>query len=47
MADLDMTHGDITRISSWGVVNRDGKEKLVLVDFGLNKQVWNNYYLRR
>jgi hypothetical protein len=47
MADLDMTHGDITRISSWGVVKRNGKEKLVLVDFGLNKQVWNNYYLRR
>lgn len=47
MADLDMTHADITRISSWGVVKRDGKEKLVLVDFGLNKQVWNNYYLRR
>lgn len=47
MADLDMTHGDITRISSWGVVKRNGQEKLVLVDFGLNKQVWNNYYLRR
>lgn len=44
MADYDMPAGDIARISSWGVVNREGKPTLVLIDFGLTNGVWNDFY---
>jgi hypothetical protein len=46
MADYDMTSADITRISSWGVVVRNGQEKLVIVDYGLNRDVWKQFYQR-
>lgn len=39
-------YGDLMRISSWGVVNDTDGEKLVLIDFGLNDDVFNNYYKR-
>jgi len=43
--DLEM--GDIDRISSWGVVNRNGSQQLVLIDYGLDDQVWKQHYARR
>lgn len=46
MADYDMPGGDIGRISSWGVVNRGGQQKLVLIDFGLTNAVWRDYYAK-
>lgn len=37
--------GDIQRISSWGVIqNEDGEEKLILIDYGLNNDTFNNHY---
>jgi hypothetical protein len=36
--------GDLSRISSYGEVKRDGKPAVVLVDFGLTQSVWYNYY---
>ena len=36
--------GNITRISSWGLVNRNGKDNLVVIDFGLTDDVYNSYY---
>lgn len=39
--------GDFTRISSYGEVTRDGKQKVVLVDFGLTSSVYYDYYDRR
>jgi hypothetical protein len=45
MADYDFPDiGDMTRLSTYGEVNRDGKAKIVLVDFGLTKTVWDDYY---
>lgn len=38
--------GDLKRISSWGVVSNNGQEEIVLIDFGLNDDVWNDYYKR-
>lgn len=37
-------YGDLQRISSYGVVKRNGQEELVIVDFGLTEDVFNNYY---
>lgn len=46
IADHDLSMGDIDRISSWGVVNRNGSQHLVLVDYGLDDQVWQQHYKR-
>lgn len=36
--------GDIKRISSWGIVKRDWGEDLVMIDFGLDDDTFNEYY---
>lgn len=40
-------YGDLQRISSYGVVKRNGQEELVIVDFGLTEDVFNNYYRKK
>ena len=42
----DLGRGDIQRISSWGVVNRNGSDHLVLVDYGLDMDLFNRLYKR-
>ena len=36
--------GDFMRPSSWGVVNDNGREKIVLIDYGATNDVISNYY---
>ena len=38
--------GDLKRISSYGIVKSDNIEKTVLIDFGLNDDVYNSHYKR-
>lgn len=39
--------GDINRPSSWGlVIKPDGQKKVVLVDYGLNRNIFNTHYRR-
>lgn len=46
--DMDLhACGDLRRISSYGVVERDGRKEIVLIDYGLNNDVFNKYYARR
>lgn len=40
------TLNDWKAISNWGVVNRNGKEKLVIIDDGFNENVYNKFYKR-
>lgn len=45
MADYDFPEiGDMTRLSTYGEVSRSGVPKIVLVDFGLTKQVHSDWY---
>lgn len=44
IADFGMPVGDIVRESSWGIVNRNGKDTPVLVDYGLTEDVYKTYY---
>ena len=45
MADYDFPDiGDMTRLSTYGEVIRDGAPKIVLVDFGLTKTVFDDFY---
>lgn len=41
------TVGDLKRPSSWGVVKRNGADEIVLIDFGLDDEVADQYYRRR
>lgn len=36
--------GDMAAMRSWGLTMRDGKETLVLMDYGLNDEIFNKYY---
>lgn len=42
--DMDFPTGDFTRISSYGEVSRNGKPTVVIIDLGLSKQVYKDYY---
>lgn len=41
---LENVHGDMIRISSYGKVMRDGQPDIVIVDYGLNQEVFDAHY---
>lgn len=43
-SDYDMPTGDLGRLSSYGVVTRDGQDAVVLIDYGSTWGVYNDYY---
>lgn len=43
IGNYGLAPGDLTRPSSWGIVNR-GKPKPVLIDYGLTKLVFDDFY---
>ena len=36
--------GDLTKLSTYGVVNRNGQNDIVMIDYGLTKDVYDSYY---
>ncbi len=36
--------GDFCMIDTYGVVNRNGKDTIVIIDFGLTEDIYKNYY---
>lgn len=36
--------GDLTKLSTYGIVNRDGMDTIVLIDFGLTDEVYTSHY---
>lgn len=46
MSDYNLPVGDLMRISSYGLVKRDGIPELVIIDSGLNSNVYDSYYAR-
>lgn len=36
--------GDMSRISSYGIVSRDEEDNVVLIDYGLTNEVYDSYY---
>jgi len=47
VGDYDMPLGDVARISSYGIVKRDGGDAVVLIDFGLTQGVYDEFYSRK
>lgn len=44
MPDYDVPPGDLMKTSSYGIVNRDGRKDVVLIDYGFNNGIHQNYY---
>lgn len=44
MCNYEPPYGDLCRISSWGLVQRNGETTLVILDSGLDFNVLNTYY---
>lgn len=44
MLQLRCPAGDFGKLSSYGIVDRDGEKTIVLIDFGLNNNVYQTYY---
>lgn len=41
---VDFAIGDLGRLSSWGLVNRGGEDRLVIIDYGVTNDVHATYY---
>lgn len=46
MADYQVPSGDIKRLANLGMVLREGKPQIVILDSGLTQQVYDEYYKR-
>jgi hypothetical protein len=44
--NYNVPQGDLLRKSTYGIVKRNGQEELVIIDYGLDDNVFNNYYAR-
>lgn len=44
IGSYDIPSGDLRRINSYGLVNGDGDERIVLIDYGLTNEVYQSYY---
>jgi hypothetical protein len=43
-ADATDSVADLARLSTYGLVNRDGNESIVIIDYGLTGAVYDSYY---
>ena len=44
VGSYDIPVGDLTRLSTYGVVNRDNDLSVVMIDYGLTEDVYSSYY---
>ena len=44
VAEMEMPMGDLFKLNSYGVVKRNGNPYVVLIDYGLTNQIYNDYY---
>lgn len=47
MPDNERALGDYYQINHYGTINRNGKEEVILLDFGLDKQNWYEFYMKK
>jgi hypothetical protein len=44
MVNYDIPSGDLCRTSTYGLVKRNGDDKIVMIDYGLTEKVYSSYY---
>lgn len=47
MGDYGLPYGDLIRIANYGLTNKGGETMLVILDSGLDEEIFNNYYSRK
>jgi hypothetical protein len=47
MGNYQLPCGDLTRISTYGMVNRDGTPEIIVLDSGLSEEILDTYYRRK
>jgi hypothetical protein len=40
----DIPFGDLCKLNTYGLVKRNGEDTIVMIDYGLNNDVWQDYY---
>jgi hypothetical protein len=44
IGNYDIHAGDLTRLSTYGIVKGDGDERVVIIDYGLDDSTYQSYY---
>jgi hypothetical protein len=44
IGSYNIPSGDLTKLSTYGVVKRNGQDDVVMIDYGLTKEVYDSYY---
>jgi len=44
IGNYDIPAGDLTRLSTYGIVKGDGDERVVIIDYGLDNSTYQSYY---
>jgi hypothetical protein len=44
VGSYDFPSADLCKLSTWGLVNRDGQDRIVMIDYGLTSDVYDSYY---
>ena len=44
LAEYEILPGDLQKLNSYGLVKRDGKDTIVLIDFGLTSKTFEKHY---
>lgn len=44
IGSYDFPAGDLCKLNSYGLVNRNGQDEIVLIDYGLTNDVYDSYY---
>jgi hypothetical protein len=44
IGNYDIPVGDLMKLSSFGLVKRDGEDRIVIIDYGLTNDVYNSHY---
>jgi len=44
VGNYDLPVGDLVRLNSYGIVQRNGEDTIVIIDYGLDKNTYTSYY---
>lgn len=47
MTNYDLPVGDLCRLTSYGLVKREGQDSIVMIDYGLTEDVYKTYYKKK
>jgi len=44
IGNYSLPTGDLVRTNSYGLVKRNGEDSIIMIDYGLTKEVYDSYY---